>query len=214
LTASKSILSTYLVKGLQGLCRAQPPTPKIRRTVTDEELFDLRLCQMWYSHGVVLASDLLVRARSRLGVSQSRLARVSGVSRGLINRYERGHVEPTVEQFNRLLAPLDQELTIQRVLTREDQRSLDLAEQVAELLVVEPDDVLAQARDQLARQMRNSSAAEQRWLQVWRAVLDLPVPIVVDLITDTSQFGRALRQSSPLSPVVRQRLEQRASAPA
>lgn len=136
------------------------------------------------------------------------------MSRGLINRYERGHVEPTIEQFNRLLAPLDQELTTHRLLTREERRSLELAELAAELIVSDPEEILPQALRQLATQLEHSSPTERGWLHVWRAVLDLPTPILVDLITDTSQFGRALRQSSPLSPVVRQNRKQRASTTA
>ena len=174
----------------------------------------LTCCAIYGTLLVMSAQDLLLRARERLGVSQSRLARASGVSRGLINRYERGHVEPSIEQFNRLLAPLDQELTTHRLLTREDRRSLQLAERAAELIASNPEEILPEARRQLTTQLEQSSDAEKRWLHVWSAVLDLPTPILVDLITDTSQFSRALRQSSPLSPVVRHVRKQRATTTA
>lgn len=163
---------------------------------------------------MVSTPQLLQQARERLGISQSRLARASGVSRGLINRYERGHVEPTVEQFNRLLAPLDQELTPRRILTREEQRSLDLAQVAAELLLSDPAGVGEQARRQLETQVNTTTSAERGWLEVWKAVLELPAPIIADLITDTSEFARALRQSSPLSPLARRSREQRETATA
>lgn len=160
------------------------------------------------------ASELLKRARQRLGVSQVRLAVASGVSRGLINRYERGHVEPTVEQLNRLLGPLDRELTTQRILTREETRSLNRATSAAELLLADPSGVSETARRQLTIQMENMTVTERGWLDVWKAVLELPAPIVADLLTDASEFARALRQSSPLSAVLSSEVNRDAPASA
>lgn len=53
------------------------------------------------------ARDILIGAREARGVSQSVLARSSGVSQPSISNIERGRSDPTVSTLNRLLAPLD-----------------------------------------------------------------------------------------------------------
>lgn len=49
------------------------------------------------------AADLIREARSRARISQSELARRSGVSRTTVNAYERGRREPSVDALARLL---------------------------------------------------------------------------------------------------------------
>ncbi|MHB8264160.1 MAG: helix-turn-helix domain-containing protein [Acidimicrobiales bacterium] len=49
-------------------------------------------------------AELVRRSRQRAGLSQSELARRSGVARTLINRYENGHLSPSIFSLARLLA--------------------------------------------------------------------------------------------------------------
>ncbi len=46
-------------------------------------------------------------------MSQAELARLAGVTRVSVCRYERGQVDPTTAQLNRILAPLGLEVTVQ-----------------------------------------------------------------------------------------------------
>lgn len=142
---------------------------------------------------------MLRQAREHAVVSQSELARRSGVARYLVNRYERGLSEPSVAQLDRILDVVDRELTVQRELTRGERRSLRLAERVAAKLRSEPERTLRIAREQLARQHAAATDRERAWLAVWDAVLELPVEILADLLVDTGEFARAMRTSSPMT---------------
>ena len=50
--------------------------------------------------------------RKQMGVSQSELERITGMSRPTINRYERGKLMPTVRAMSRLLASMGYRLAI------------------------------------------------------------------------------------------------------
>ncbi len=150
----------------------------------------------------MIGSQMVAAERQRVHVSQAALSRASGVSRVLINRYENGKVDPTTSQMDRLLGPLDRELTTRRRYTRDERRTLGFARAVANKLKETPDLNLDAARQQLRRQTQRSSPNERIWLGVWEKVLDLPLPILTDVLTSDSEFARALRQSSPLTVIL------------
>jgi transcriptional regulator with XRE-family HTH domain len=148
------------------------------------------------------AGAVLSRERRRAGVTQAELSRVTGVSRPLVSAYEHGRNSPSVDQMSRLLSPLGVELHAQPAMTREDRRSLSFAAHVVEHLRTDPDATLEQARAQLHRQRQRATGHELPWLDVWDAVLRLPVGAISNVLSDEGQFARDLRQSSPMSVVL------------
>lgn len=58
------------------------------------------------------AGELIFEARRRVGLSQAALARRAGVSRPIVNAYERGRREPGVEALQRLLAAAGSRLMV------------------------------------------------------------------------------------------------------
>lgn len=56
--------------------------------------------------------EYYIQLRKQLGISQSELERLTGMSRPAINRYENGKLMPTVRAMNRLLAPMGYQLGI------------------------------------------------------------------------------------------------------
>lgn len=52
------------------------------------------------------------KLRKEMGVSQSELERITGMSRPTINRYENGKLMPTIRAMDRLLAPMGYRLGI------------------------------------------------------------------------------------------------------
>jgi transcriptional regulator with XRE-family HTH domain len=62
------------------------------------------VCRIRYTVAVGYAAMLLRTARTRAGLSQAELARRAGVSRPVVNAYERGSREPGVNVLQRLIA--------------------------------------------------------------------------------------------------------------
>jgi transcriptional regulator with XRE-family HTH domain len=145
---------------------------------------------------------VLTRERRRAGVTQAELARASGVTRPLVSSYEHGRNSPSVDQMTRLLSPLGVELHAQPAMTREDRRSLAFALRAIEHLRHDPEPSLRLGRAQLRRQRDRATPNEMPWLDVWDAVLRLPVGVICDLLADEGQFARDLRQSSPMTVVL------------
>ena len=81
-----------------------------------------------------------------------------------------------------------------------DSYQLALHKRVAELLLGSPDSILARARENLTRWMHsgNFSGGEMAALQEWANMLDrLPLHILIERMTDPSNEGQRIRQSSP-----------------
>lgn len=66
----------------------------------------------------------------------------------------------------------------------------------------DPDATLAVAGAQLGRQGARATRQEMPWLDVWDAVLGLPIGVICHLLADEGQFARDLRQSSPMTVVL------------
>ena len=60
---------------------------------------------------VALISSL-VEARKAKGLSQQELAELTGVKQPAIARLENGHISPSVDTINKLLAPLGKRLAV------------------------------------------------------------------------------------------------------
>lgn len=67
----------------------------------------------------VLASELLIAARTREGLSQADLARRAGIPRSVLNVYERGKREPGVGALAAILAAAGYELTLSPLIDLE-----------------------------------------------------------------------------------------------
>jgi len=80
---------------------------------------------------------------------------------------------------------------------------------VAGELRTEPDAVIAKARSNIET-MRSIGANEQRWVDVWEAVLGLGTNHVVAILTSTDQIARDLRQSWPFAGVLTEEERQQA----
>src|SRR5687768_2669692 len=65
------------------------------------------------------ASDLLIEARRRAGLTQAELARRAGVTRSVLNTYERGRREPGAETLNAILLAAGFELSLKPVIDLE-----------------------------------------------------------------------------------------------
>jgi transcriptional regulator with XRE-family HTH domain len=148
------------------------------------------------------AGDVLTRERQRARITQAELSRVTGVSRPLVSAYEHGRNGPSVNQMTRLLSPLGVELRAQPSMTREDRRSVGFALRVIEHLRADPDATLKHAHAQLHRQRKRAAPNTLPWMDVWDAVLGLPVGVICDVLADEGQFARDLRQSSPMTVVL------------
>lgn len=145
---------------------------------------------------------MLTRERRRAGVTQAELARASGVTRPLVSSYEHGRNSPSLDQMARLLSPLGVELHALPAMTREDRRSLAFGLRAIEHLRRDPDSSIRVGRAQLRRQRDRATPNEIPWVDVWEAVLRLPVGVICELLADEGQFARDLRQSSPMTVVL------------
>jgi hypothetical protein len=94
-------------------------------------------------------------------------------------------------------------------LTFEERRSLAISAAVAERLRLEPEAVIAKARSNIET-MRSIGVNEQRWVDMWEAVLGLGASHVGAMLTSTDPVARDLRQSSPFASVLSEEERQHA----
>jgi predicted transcriptional regulator len=155
------------------------------------------------------SGNLITKRRRELGLTQGQLAELAATSRERINSYEREQVSPQADTLERVLGVMQSELTAIPSLTFEERRSLAISTAVAGKLREHPNAVMAKARSNIEK-MRSIGASEQRWVDVWEAVLALGASHVEALLTSTDQFARDLRQSSPFAGVLTDYERQRA----
>jgi len=145
--------------------------------------------------------ELLRRVRREAGLTQTELARLAGTSQPTVSDYESDRVSPSVEVAQRLVAAAGQELTTVPAWTRADRRSLALARLYGQRLLDDPDTVLGVARRNLDT-MRQLGPQVQPWVNVWDALLRLPVHVLADLLIDEGEFARVLRPTNPFAGVI------------
>ncbi len=83
---------------------------------------------------------------------------------------------------------------------RNDRRSVRLHQAIAQKLLEQPDLVLTKARHNLAGMMHRAQSTP--YTQKWRALLDLPLPVLADRLTEESDEMTALRQCTPFAGVL------------
>lgn len=64
------------------------------------------------SHARVEIISAIIAARQSKGLSQKELAELTGVKQPAIARLENGHISPSVDTINKLLAPLGKRLAV------------------------------------------------------------------------------------------------------
>lgn len=136
-------------------------------------------------------------------MTQSDLARAAGTSQPTIAAYEAERKSPTLATLHRLAnaAGFEMDVEFHPPLTREDRRSLALHRAVAEHLMEDPDRVLEQARETLAR-MKEASPTEIPLVREWEVLLDRPSEHVVSVLTDPAPHARELRHVTPFAGVL------------
>jgi hypothetical protein len=83
---------------------------------------------------------------------------------------------------------------------RIDRRSLALHRAIAEKLRRRPE-LLDVARDNLDRWSRNPGHSQPYW-DAWREILDRPLPEILRLLEEESEFMTAMRQATPFAGVL------------
>jgi transcriptional regulator with XRE-family HTH domain len=139
--------------------------------------------------------------RERAALTQAALAQAGGTSQPTVAAYEAGRKSPTVSTVQRLARALglDAAVTYYPPLTREERRSLALHRAIAARVRADPERVLAQARENLAR-MR--ARAESQPLREWEVLLDRPAEALLPLLIDPDPWARELRHVTPFAGVL------------
>ena len=82
----------------------------------------------------VVARRLIAEIRARARLSQAELARAAGMTRSVVNAYERGRRQPSVEALDRLASAAGMRLRVARAEPKIDpERAGRILEQVLEL---------------------------------------------------------------------------------
>lgn len=141
--------------------------------------------------------------REKAALTQAGLARAGGTSQPTIAAYEGDRKSPTVGTLQRLARAvgLDAVVGYQPPLTREERRSLELHRAIATRLREDPEQVLLQARQNLARMTAGPGKVSQP-LREWGVVLDRPLEALLPLLTDPDPWARELRHVTPFAGVL------------
>lgn len=84
--------------------------------------------------------------------------------------------------------------------SRNNWRSVQLHQAIAQKLIVSPESVLAKARKHVAVMKQNPRT--ERYADGWTSLLDLPVPILAERLTEFTEEMVALRQCTPFAGVL------------
>jgi len=149
---------------------------------------------------------LVRQIRAAAGLTQTELAELAGTSQPAIAAYESGSKLPSLRTLLKLAkaADLDLEMTLTPALTREDRRSLALHERIAIRLLERPESTMERARANLSHMARRHPHA-QGLLNEWGAILEQPIDIIAELMTDPSPRFRELRHITPFAGVLNQK---------
>lgn len=141
--------------------------------------------------------------RDQAELTQAALASAGGTSQPAIAAYEAGRKSPTVATLQRLAEAAGLEVAVEYFppMTREERRSIALHRMIADRLRQDPDEVLAMAREGLARMRRRADPASAT-LREWKVLLDRPIEALLPLLTDPDPWARELRHVTPFAGVL------------
>lgn len=136
-------------------------------------------------------------------MTQAELAEAAATSQSAIAAYESGAKVPSVRTLRRLADAVGLEIEMRVVpsLTREDRRSAFLHRLIAERLRDEPDATIRKARSNLERMIALHPQAKPL-LDQWTMLLEQPVDVIADALTDLRPLYRELRQVAPFAGVL------------
>jgi excisionase family DNA binding protein len=145
-------------------------------------------------------------------LTTGQVAQVLGVSRQhVVDLCERGVLPYVRVGSHRRVRRWDVEALTQQELTRDQSKALWLHHVVAARLALDPEGVLAKARDNLERlRTIHTRGMSRHWLDQWAVVLDEGADSVLQTLTSRSPHAVELRQNSPFAGVLSE--EERSSA--
>lgn len=153
-------------------------------------------------------SELLGRARRRVGFSQSLLARLSGVAQPKLSAYEAGREVPSGRTLAKILAAAGAtlELAAQRLtdteMSESASRSLGLHRVVAAQLLTGSDsqrqEILRSARAALDL-ARSANPHGSLWHDQWAELLEGPLDLMVTVLVGENEHAIELRATSPFA---------------
>ena len=152
-------------------------------------------------HNANMEPIRLIRAAA--GMTQQDLAAAAQTSQPAVAAYEAGVKSPTWRTIERIANSVGLRCypSVVTPLTREKERSLFVHAAVAKEMRSREVEVLAIARENLAK-MRSINPRAWRLLDEWERVLQGTVDQVVVRMLDPSELGCDLRQASPFAGVL------------
>lgn len=151
-----------------------------------------------------MATNQLLRdALASEGITQRRLAQLTGVPQGRISDYVHDRYQVSLPQLDRLLAPLNRRVLVsaQPILERrEEQVQYRLHRALVDRLLRDPGDYKDVARKNIARSrelVRGTVA--HGWLDEWERLAEGPLDELLDVCLRPDEHGVVMRQVSPFA---------------
>lgn len=141
--------------------------------------------------------------RKFVGLTQTQLAATAGTSQPTIAAYESGQKSPTLRTYQRLCAAVGVDIVFHfdRLMTREERRSLHLHRSIAEKLLTNPEAVISKARKNTRRMLKQHPHASSL-LHEWSQLLQQQPSTIVDTMLDQGQHARELRHMTPFAGIL------------
>ncbi len=144
--------------------------------------------------------------RTRHGLTQSELGRLSGVPQPVLSAYEHGHRSPTLDTLEAILAVRDETILVEPAQALQHDRSvartIEVHRIVLDKVLQDPDHVLEQAEAQLELLNNVSSDRSMPYLVAWRVLLDGPRVELVRVLMSTGQHDVELLKVSPFATLL------------
>lgn len=145
----------------------------------------------------------LLQLRRELGLTQAELAHLAGTSQPTLAAYESGAKVPSLRTLRRIASSVGMDVQVEMIpaMTREERRSLQLHEAIAQRLLADPGLVIAKARSNLAR-MQALHPHARITLDEWARILERAPSEIARAMTDPGIRWRELRQVTPFAGVL------------
>lgn len=147
--------------------------------------------------------------RARHGLTQSELARRSGVPQPVLSMYERGRRVPSLGTLEAILAVCGEAVQVTAAPASQHDRSvaraIEIHRTVLEKLLTDPEAMLARARAQLAVMERSAGDRGAVYIEAWRDLLGGPRAELVRVLLSTSERDVELLKMSPFATVLTDR---------
>lgn len=147
--------------------------------------------------------------RARHGLTQSELARRSGVPQPVLSMYEHGRRVPSLGTLEAILAVCGEAVQVTETPAAQHDRSvaraIEIHRMVLEKLLTDPETVMARARGQLAVLEGSAGARSEAYIEAWRGLLDGPRVELVRVLLSTSERDVELLKMSPFASLLTDR---------